>query len=173
MSDNNNGSILDSIIAGAILVYAFMALVILFPLMPGGVLGYEFSKTLTANTDIHKVSIIVGMVVNFVIYHLIFTLKNININLISTKVYIYIFMIVFTIFLNSQIDNPVLQIVTKTTFEVVEFFLDFDRWFVENTILNMALVVIYAFVTLWVIIKVFEFVKYLYRASTYSRKSKG
>ena len=79
----------------------------------------------------------------------------------------------FTIFLNSQIDNPVLQIVTKTTFEVVEFFLDFDRWFVENTILNMALVVIYAFVTLWVIIKVFEFVKYLYRASTYSRKSKG
>jgi len=161
MSDNN-GSILDSIIAGAILVYAFMALVILFPLMPGGVLGYELSKTLTSNTDIHKLSIIIGMVVNIFVYMMVIRLSSINIDLLSTKVYIYIFTIGFTIFLNSHIDNPLLQAVTKTTFEIIEFFLDFDRWFVENVFLNMALVVIYAFVTFWIIAKVIELLRYFF-----------
>ncbi|MDY0138914.1 MAG: hypothetical protein RBR50_04380 [Candidatus Izemoplasmatales bacterium] len=161
MSDNN-GSILDSIIAGAILVYAFMALVILFPLMPGGVLGYELSKTLTSNTDIHKLSIIIGMVVNIFVYMMVIRLSSINIDLLSTKVYIYIFTIGFTIFLNSHTDNPLLQVVTKTTFEIIEFFLDFDRWFVENVFLNMALVVIYAFVTFWIIAKVIELLRYFF-----------
>jgi len=54
MSDNN-GSILDSIIAGFTLVDAFIVLLTPFLLTPRGVLGYEFSSTLTSNTFTSKI----------------------------------------------------------------------------------------------------------------------
>ena len=151
MSDDNGGSLVDTIIGGIILAYMLLALVVLFPLLPGGVLGYEISKVLTDNSDIHKLSIIIGMVVNFFVYWLLVEFNNIDVHLLSTKIYLYIITILIAILLNQYIDNPLLKFVNQSTFDTIKFFLDFDRWFVDNAIINVGLVAIYTFVSFWVI----------------------
>ena len=174
MSDDNGGSLVDSIIAGVIAAYIVMALIILFPLLPGGVLGYEISKGLTENTDIHKLSIIIGMVINYFVYMLIVIYNDIDIHLLSSKVYLYIITILIAMFLNQYIDNPLLQIVSKATSETIKFFLDFDRWFVDNTLINMGLVAIYAYVSFWAISHIIVFMGKLFKVkSKYINKYRG
>ncbi|EDZ62181.1 hypothetical protein SMGD1_0272 [Sulfurimonas gotlandica GD1] len=147
MSDSNEGSLLDSIIASVIIFYFLMAMIILFPLLPGGVIGYEWSKELTTNSDIHKLSIIIGMVINFFVYKAVLRMFDMDIDKLKTKVYIYLFTIGFVMFLDTRIDNFMLHQVNKMIVETIKFFLDFDRWFVDNTFLNMGLIAIYAFMS--------------------------
>jgi len=77
-------------------------------------------------------------------------------------------------FLNQYIDNPLLQIVSKATSETIKFFLDFDRWFVDNTLINMGLVAIYAYVSFWAILYIIVFVGKLFKVkSKYINKYRG
>lgn len=163
MNGNNGGSLLDTMIAGAIMFYMVMVLIILFPLSPGAVIAYEISKELTTNSDIHKLSIIIGMVINVFVYMIALGLLDMDIDKLRTKIYVYIFTIVFLMFLNNHIVNPFLQAVNNKVIEIIKFFLDFDRWFVDNTLVNMGLIALYAYVSFWIIGYVIKFISDIFK----------
>ncbi|EDZ61158.1 putative membrane protein [Sulfurimonas gotlandica GD1] len=151
MSDSSEGSLLDSIIAGVIIFYFLLALIILYPLAPGGIIGFEISKVLTDNSDIHKVSIIVGMVVNFFVYMGVARAFYLDVHSLGTKIYLYLFSTGVLVLLNTFVENKLLQTFNIKLKETILFFLDFDRWFVDNAFANGLLIVLYGYVSFWII----------------------
>jgi hypothetical protein len=144
MSDNdNNGSIVDAVIIYTIIGYLFIALIVLFPLAPGGIMAYEISMKLTSNSDINKLSIILGMIINFFIYASFLKSYGFNFSEFKTKIYLYIFTSIFLVFINTIFENKLLQTFNDNLFSSIAFLLDFNRWFVDNGFINLGLIALY------------------------------
>lgn len=142
MSYNNT---VDNIAAGVLGIILLAVLVIIFPLAPGAVVGWEVGKYFGMNQDVLVMISIVGAVVNFGFYQLLFTLLKFSSSFFK-KLMLYAIATVSMLCIDLFIENEALHVFSDLFFKTLFFFADFTRWFTDSAFLNGFLFVLYVFV---------------------------
>lgn len=155
---NNCNSTVNNIAEGFMLGLLLAAIIILFPVLPGAVLGWELAKHLQLNQDIMIMLALLGAFVNFGFYQIMLWLSSRSYQT-KEKIITYLFSITALLVMNDVFENKFLKGINELFFKALFFFTDFSRWFTDVPMLNGLLFLLYAFVMLMLYAYILRFIR--------------
>jgi len=170
MSDNCNSTV-DAIAGFILLGFIVFGLLLVFPLTPGAVVGWEMAEHYQLSKDHTIMAAVLGAAVNFALFEFLFWVLPAH-NTAQKRVLMYLIAIAALLYMNFLLENPYLAMFSYFFSETVLFFADLDRWFVDNGFINGVLIVLYFGVMMLVYGYIKEKAQQLYRRYRKRRTSR-